>query len=300
MTKFGSILFSAALLALAVFGVSMFVVDQRQFGVVYQFGEIKRTYDLPGLYFRWPLVQNVVYLDKRLLTLNSMEDTPILTAEKQRVVIDWYVRWRITDAKTYITNVGGPDEKAGAQRLNPVVRNAFQEAINSRTMSELISTRRESLMTDVLREVSNAVQGAGKPWGIEIVDVRMTRADYVNEITTSVYNRMKAERQRVANELRSKGQADGERIKADADRQSEVTVADAYREAQKARGQGDAEANRVYAEAFGKDPQFAEFYRSLDAYRASIGKPGDLLVIDPAASDFFRNLRAPPAPAARR
>jgi membrane protease subunit HflC len=202
------------------------------------------------------------------------------------------VRWRITDPQTYITNVG-PNESIGAQRLNPVVRNAFQEAINRRTMIELISTRRESLMTDVQREVSDAVQNADKPWGISIVDVRITSADYGDSITASVYNRMKAERQRVANELRSTGQAEGEQIKADADRQSEVTVANANREAQKVRGEGDAQANRIYAEAFGKDPQFARFYRSLDAYRDSVGKNGDVLVIDPASSDFFKDMLHP-------
>jgi len=286
------------LIVLGLLGAAMFVVDQRQFGVVYQFGgKIDKVITEPGLNFKVPLVQSVSYLDKRLLTLDSMDADPMLTAEKQRVVIDWYVRWRITEPQTYIRNVG-IDETAGAQQLNRVVRNAFQEEINRRTVRELISTRRETLMEDVRREVTAAVKGA-KPWGIDIVDVRITRADYVESIAEQVYRRMQAERQRVANELRSTGQAEGEQIKADADRQREVTVANAYREAQKVRGEGDAEANRIYAEAFGKDPQFAEFYRSLDAYRASIGKPGDMLVIDPAASDFFRNMRNP-APSARR
>jgi membrane protease subunit HflC len=280
------------IVVLALFGATaMFVVDQRQFGVVYQFGQIQKVITEPGLNLRVPLVQNVNYLDKRLLTLESMDTDPLLTAEKQRVIIDWYVRWRITDPQTYIRNVGA-DEASGAQQLNRVVRNAFQEEINRRTVREIISTRRETLMDDVKREVNQAVKNA-KPWGTDSEDDRNTRADYVESITESVYRRMQAERQRVANELRSTGQAEGEQIKADADRQREVTVANAYRDAQKVRGQGDAEANRTYAEAFGKDPQFAEFYRSLDAYRASIGKPGDVLVIDPAASDFFRNMRDP-------
>ena len=208
-------------------------------------------------------------------------------------VIDWYVRWRISDPQAYIRNVG-LDENAGAMQLNRVVRNAFQEEINRRLVRELISTKRETLMADVKREVSEAVKGE-KPWGIDIIDVRITRADYVESITESVYRRMQAERQRVANELRSTGAAEGEQIRADADRQREVTVANAYRDAEKVRGEGDANANRTYAEAFGKDPQFAEFYRSLDAYKASIGKKGDVLVIDPASSDFFRNLRGAPA-----
>ena len=279
------------LLLLALVGATMFVVDQRQFGVVYQLGQIQRVITEPGLNFKLPLVQNVNYIDKRLLTLDSMDTEPMLTAEKQRVVIDWYVRWRITDPQAYIRNVG-LDESAGATQLNRVVRNAFQEEINRRTVRELISTRRETLMADVKREVSEAVKGA-KPWGIDIIDVRITRADYVESITASVYGRMQAERERVANELRSTGQAEGEQIRADADRQREVTVANAYRDAEMVRGEGDGEATRVYAEAFGKDPKFAEFYRSMDAYRASIGKKGDVLVIDPAATEFFSNMRAP-------
>ena len=284
---------TTVLIVLALLASTLFVVDQRQFGVVYQLGQIQRVITEPGLNFKLPPpMQNVTYIDKRLLTLDSMDTEPVLTAEKQRVVIDWYVRWRITDPQAYIRNVG-LDESAGALQLNRVVRNAFQEEINRRTVRELISTKRETLMADVKREVSEAVKGA-KPWGIDIIDVRITRADYVESITESVYRRMQAERQRVANELRSTGAAEGERIRADADRQREVTVADAYRDAEKVRGEGDAQANRIYGEAFGRDPQFAEFYRSLDAYKASIGKKGDVLVIDPASSDFFRNLRGAP------
>ena len=284
---------TTVIILLGLLASTMFVVDQRQFGVVYQLGQIQKVITEPGLNFKLPPpFQNVSYIDKRLLTLDSMDTEPMLTAEKQRVVIDWYVRWRITDPQAYIRNVG-VDENAGAMQLNRVVRNAFQEEINRRTVRELISTRRETLMADVKREVTEAVKGE-KPWGMDIVDVRITRADYVESITESVYRRMQAERQRVANELRSTGAAEGEQIRADADRQREVTVANAYRDAEKVRGEGDAEATRVYGEAFGRDPQFAEFYRSLDAYKASIGQKGDVLVIDPQSSDFFRNLRGAP------
>ena len=284
----------AVLILLGLLSSMLFVVDQRQFGVVYQLGQIKDVITQPGLNFKLPPpFQNVSYIDKRLLTLDSTDTEPLLTAEKQRVVIDWYVRWRITDPLAYIRNVG-LDEAAGALQLNRVVRNAFQEEINRRTVGELISAQRDSLMNDVRREVTDAVKGA-KPWGIDIVDVRLTRADYVAAITESVYRRMEAERQRVANELRSTGAAEAEQIRASADRQREVTVADAYRDAEKVRGAGDAQATATYGEAFGKDPQFAEFYRSLDAYKASIGKKGDVLVIDPAASDFFKALRQAPA-----
>ena len=260
----------AVLILLGLLSSMLFVVDQRQFGVVYQLGQIKDVITQPGLNFKLPPpFQNVSYIDKRLLTLDSTDTEPLLTAEKQRVVIDWYVRWRITDPQAYIRNVG-LDENAGAMQLNRVVRNAFQEEINRRTVGELISAQRDSLMNDVKREVTESVKGA-KPWGIDIVDVRLTRADYVAAITESVYRRMEAERQRVANELRSTGAAEAEQIRASADRQREVTVADAYRDAEKVRGAGDAQATATYGEAFGKDPQFAEFYRSLDAYKASIG-----------------------------
>ncbi len=289
MNKIGFIGTSVIVL-LALLSSTLFVVDQRQFGVVYALGEIKEVITEPGLNFKLPPpFQNVSYIDKRLLTLDSVDTEPMLTAEKQRVVIDWYVRWRITDPGAYIRNVG-LDENAGAMQLNRVVRNAFQEEINRRTVRELISTRRETLMEDVKREVLESVKGE-RPWGVDIIDVRITRADYVEAITESVYRRMQAERQRVANELRSTGAAEGEAIRAAADRQREITVANAYRDAQKVRGEGDAAANRIYGESFGKDPQFAEFYRSLDAYKASIGKKGDVLVIDPSSSKFFDAMR---------
>jgi membrane protease subunit HflC len=184
----------------------------------------------------------------------------------------------------------GLDEAAGNNQLNRVVRNAFQEEVNRFTVRELLSSKREQLMADVKREVLEVVRGA-KPWGIDVVDVRITRADYVEAITESVYRRMEAERKRVANELRSTGAAEGEKIRADADRQREVTVANAYREAQKVKGEGDALAASTYAEAFGRDPQFAQFYRSLEAYKASFSKKSDVLVVDPAGTEFFRAFR---------
>jgi membrane protease subunit HflC len=280
---------SSLLVILALASSMLFVVDQRQFGVVYALGQIKDVVTEPGLHFKLPPpFQNVSYIDKRLLTLDSVDAEAMLTAEKQRVVIDWYVRWRVTQPTEYIRNVG-LDEKAGASQLNRVVRNAFQEEINKRTVKDLLSAKREALMADVKREVLQAVQGA-KPWGVDIVDVRITRVDYVEAITDSVYKRMVAERQRVANELRSTGAAEGEKIRADADRQREVTIANAYRDAQKIKGEGDAEAARTYAESFGRDAQFAQFYRSLDAYKASFSKKSDVMVLDPS-SDFFKAMR---------
>ena len=300
MNRIGFVI-SSVLVALAILSSTVFVVDQRQFGVVYALGQIKSVITEPGLHFKLPPpFQNVSYIDKRLLTLDSIDTEPMLTAEKQRVVIDWFVRWRITDPSQYIRNVG-LDEQAGANQLNRVVRNAFQEEINRRTVRELLSTRREQLMADVRREVQEVVKGA-KPWGVDVIDVRITRADYVEAITESVYRRMEAERKRVANELRSTGGAEGEKIRADADRQREITIANAYRDAQKIKGEGDAQAARIYNDAFGRDPQFAQFYRSLDAYKASFNKRGDVMVLDPNGSEFFRAFRggtgAAPAAAA--
>ena len=301
MNRIGFVV-SSVLVLLGLLSSTLFVVDQRQFGVVYALGQIKEVITEPGLNFKLPPpFQNVSYIDKRLLTLDSTDPEPMLTAEKQRVVIDWYVRWRISQPSDYIRNVG-LDERTGANQLSRVVRNAFQEEINKRTVKDLLSLKREQLMTDVKTEVQQAVKGT-KSWGVEIIDVRITRVDYVEAITESVYRRMEAERKRVANELRSTGAAEGEKIRADADRQREVAVANAYRDAQKVKGEGDAEAARVYNDAFGRDPQFAQFYRSLEAYKSSFNKRSDVMVLDPS-SEFFRAMRGsgaqtPPSPPRR-
>jgi len=205
-------------------------------------------------------------------------------------VIDWYVRWRISDPQAYIRNVG-LNEAAGALQLNRVVRDAFQQEVNKRTLKELLATGREALMEDVRKEVLDAVRGAERPWGMDVVDVRITRVDYAESITTSVYQRMEAERKRVANELRSTGFAEGEKIRADADRQREVIVADAYKNAQIIKGEGDAQAAAIYGEAFGRDPAFAQFYRSLEAYKSSFSNKGDVVVVD-QSSEFFKSMRS--------
>lgn len=290
MNKIGFIL-TSALMALALASSMVFVVDQRQFGVVFALGQIKNVITEPGLNFKLPPpFQNVSYIDKRLLTLESTDTEPTLTAEKQRVVIDWFVRWRISDPSAYIRNVG-VDERAGALQLNRVVRNSFQQEVNKRTVKELLSSRREELMSDVKSQVLAAVSSAEKPWGMDVVDVRITRVDYAETITKSVYDRMEAERKRVANELRSTGLAEGEKIRAEADRQREVIVAEAFRSAQTVKGQGDALAASVYADAFGRDPAFAAFYRSLEAYKTSFQSKSDVMVLDPS-SDFFKSMRS--------
>jgi membrane protease subunit HflC len=290
MNKLGFI-FSTLMVALAIASSMLFVVDQRQFGVVFQLGQIQKVIIEPGLNFKLPPpFQNVSYIDKRLLVLESTETEPMLTAEKQRVVIDYYVRWRISEPQTYIRNVG-VNENAGSQQLNRVVRNSFQQEVNKRTVTELLSTRREELMADVKREVLKAVRSDDKPWGMDVVDVRITRVDYAESITASVYQRMEAERKRVANELRSTGFAEGEKIRADADRQREVILANAFRDAQKVKGEGDGKASALYAAAFGRDPAFAQFYRSLEAYKSTFANKQDLMVLDPS-SDFFKALRS--------
>ena len=290
MNRIGFVV-ASVLLALLVLSSTVFVVDQRQFGVVYTLGEIRKVITQPGLHFKLPPpFQNVTFMDKRLLMLDSVDAEPMLTAEKQRVVIDWYVRWRITDPQLYIRNVG-VSEMAGANQLSRIIRDSFQEQINKRTVRELLSTQRDSLMADVKQGVAERVS-SGSAWGIDIADVRITRVDYVEAITGAVYRRMQAERLRVANELRSTGAAEGEKIRADADRQRDVVVAQAYRDAQAIKGEGDAQANSTYASAFGKDAQFAQFYRSLDAYRQSFSTKNDVMVID-GSSDFFKAMRSP-------
>jgi membrane protease subunit HflC len=267
----------------------LFVVDQRQFGVVYALGQIKDVITEPGLNFKLPPpFQNVSYIDKRLLTLDSTDTEPMLTAEKQRVVIDWYVRWRISDPSQYIRNVG-LDEAAGANQLNRVVRNAFQEEINRFTVRDLLSAKREQLMADVKREVLEVVKGA-KPWGVDVIDVRITRADYVEAITESVYRRMQAERTRVANELRSTGAAEGEKIRADADRQREITIANAFRDAQKLKGDGDAQAAAIYGESFGRDPSVRQVLPQPRGLPRHLQQEGRRDGGRPDSSDFFGTL----------
>ena len=278
-------------IALVAASTLLFVVDQRQFGVVYNMGQINRVISEPGLYVKMPPpFQNVRFVDKRLLTLDSQNNESVLTAEKQRLVIDWYVRWRIADPQAYIRNVG-LDEAAGSVQLSRVVRDAFQQEVNKYTVKQILSSKRDELMDNVKEQVVGTVTRGTKAWGIEIVDVRITRADYAEAITESVYRRMQAERERVANELRSTGNAEGEKIRAEADRQRDVTIAEAYRDAQRVKGEGDAQATRIYGESFGKSPQFATFSRGLEAYRKSFDAKGDLIVVDPQNSKFFGTYR---------
>jgi membrane protease subunit HflC len=285
MNRIG-IIVAGVLALLMLLSSTLFVVDQRQLGVVYALGEIKEVINEPGLKFKLPPpFQNVVFLDKRIQTLDSPETRPIFTAEKKSLVIDWLVKWRISEPRQFIRN-NGTDIRNLEARLSPVVQAAFNEEVTRRTVRAVLSAERDKVMLDVRKRLEDEA----KAFGIEIVDVRVKRVDFVADITDSVYRRMESERKQVANELRSQGGADGEQIRADADKQREVIIAEAYRDAQKLKGQGDAKASTLYAEAFGRDPQFAQFYRSLEAYRSAFRGKNDVMVIDPS-SDFFRAMR---------
>ncbi len=280
-------MFASALLALLMLAAAtLFVVDQRQVAVVYSLGEIKEVITEPGLKVKLPPpFQNVVFLDRRIQTLDSPETRPIFTAEKKSLVIDWLVKWRIKEPRQFIRN-NGADIRNLENRLSPVVQAAFNEEVTKRTVGGVLATEREKVMQDVQARLADEA----KSFGIEILDVRIKRVDFVASITESVYRRMESERKQVANELRSKGQAESEKIRADADRQREVIVAEAYRDAQKVMGEGDAEASATYAAAFGRDPQFAQFYRSLEAYRSTWRNKSDVMVVEPT-SDFFKAMR---------
>jgi membrane protease subunit HflC len=265
---------------------TLFVVDQRQVGVIYALGEIREVVTEPGLKFKLPPpFQNVVFLDRRVQTLDSPETRPIFTAEKKSLVIDWLIKWRIAEPRQFIRN-NGVDFRNLEARLAPVVQAAFNEEITKRNVTDVLATERDKVMTDVRTRLADEA----KSFGIEILDVRIKRVDFVADITDSVYRRMQSERLQVANELRATGAAEAEKIRADADRQREVIIAEAFRDAQKIRGEGDAKASALYAEAFGRDPQFAQFYRSLEAYRATFRNKSDVMVLDPS-SEFFKAMR---------
>jgi len=298
MNRIAAIL-AGALVALLLLSSMLFVVDQRQFAAVYALGEIKEVVTEPGLKFKLPPpFQNVVLLDRRVQTLDSPESRPIFTAEKKSLVIDWLIKWRITDARQFIRN-NGADIRNIENRLSPIVQAAFNEEVTKRTVLAVLATEREKVMNDVRSRLADEA----KQFGIEVVDVRIKRVDFASGITDSVYKRMDSERKRVAAEARSTGEAEGEKIKADADRQAEIIVAEATRDAQKIMGEGDAKATAIYGDAFGRDPQFAQFYRSLEAYRASFRSKSDVMVVDPN-SDFFKAMRgsgaAPAAAPARK
>lgn len=264
----------------------LYTVGEREYAMLFALGELKTVVTESGLHFKLPApLQNVVYLDKRILTLDASGADLVQTSEKKNLMIDTFVKWRIGDARRYWVSFQG-SERAASDRLAMLLRDVLNIAVNKRTVNQITSSEREKAMA----EISELLQARVKALGIDIVDVRMKRVDFTPEISESVYSRIEAERKRVASEERSKGAAQAERIRAGADRQSEVILAEAYRDAQKTKGEGDGEAARIYADAFGKDPEFARFYRSLEAYRRSFSQKSDVMVVDPSA-DFFSYLK---------
>lgn len=278
----------AIVVAAVLFRACAFIVDQRQFAVVFALGQIKEVISEPGLHFKLPPpFQNVVYLDKRILTIDTPQPDRVQTSEKKNLLVDSFVKWRISDPRRYWVSFLG-NERAAQERINTLVRDALNQAVNKRTVNDVTSRERDRAM----EEIRVAVQERVKEVGVEIVDVRLKRVDFVPEISDSVYRRMEAERKRVANEQRSIGAAEGEKIRADADRQKEVLLAEAYKQAQTVKGEGDAKASAIYAQSFGQNPEFFNFYRSLEAYRLSFRSRSDVLVVDPS-SEFFKYMKNP-------
>ena len=275
-----------AVAVLVVLSMSMFVVDQRQSAIVFQLGEAIRIKTDPGLGFKIPLVQNVRFFDSRILTLDTVDPERFITAEKKNVMVDSFIKWRIVDVKQYYISVGGDEERART-RLLQTVNSSMREEFGKRTINEVVSGERDKIM-EVLRTKTDS---DARKIGVEVLDVRLKRVDFPMEISESVYRRMDAERKRVANELRASGAAEGEKIKADADKQREVILAEAYRDAQKTKGEGDAKASALYAAAFGQNPEFYSFYRSLEAYKQSFKDKNDVMVIDPSSA-FFKYLKS--------
>jgi membrane protease subunit HflC len=285
MMKLTMPLLALVVAALLVLSQTLYTVDQTRYAIKFQLGEIIDTQSEAGLYFKIPLVQNIRYFDRRNLTLDNAEPDRITTSEKKPLLVDFIVLWRIVDVAQYYRSVGG-DEEAARRRLSQTVRSNLAEEFNKRTVNEAISTERDKI-TSVTR--AKADQDA-RSIGVEVVDIRLRRLELPPDVTGPVYQRMESERRRVANELRSLGAAESERIRADADRQRQVILAEAYRQAQKTKGEGDAKASAIYASAYSANPEFYKFYRSLEAYRSSFRSRSDMMVLDPS-SEFFQYFR---------
>ncbi|MFV0283975.1 MAG: protease modulator HflC [Castellaniella sp.] len=270
-------------LLVAVLSSSMFVVRERDSALLFALGEVRETITKPGLYFKFPPpFENVVYLDKRLQTIETRDPERIQTAEKKNLLIDSFVKWRIVDPRQYYVTFGA-NSNAAVERLQAQIRDALNAAVNVRTVKQVVSTDRDTIM----KEIQTAVARRAQPFGVDVVDVRLRRIDFAPEISESVYRRMEAERKQEANRLRASGAADSERIRAEADRKRQEILAKAYAESQAKRGEGDATAAAIYAKAYGQDPGFYSFYKSLDAYRAAFANQKDTLILSPD-SDFFR------------
>jgi membrane protease subunit HflC len=284
MKSLGTLL-TGLIVALMLLSLSAFSVDQREYAIVFRLGEIVSVKQSPGLYFKIPLVDNVRYFEKRIVTLDWVEPDRFITSEKKNVLVDSFVKWRILDPAKYYVSVRG-DEKQAEARLSQVVNDGLRAEFGKRTIHEVISGERSKIM-DILRDKADR---EARQMGIQVLDVRLKRVDLPQEVSDSVYQRMEAERKRVANDLRSQGAGAAEKIRADADKQREVILAEAFRDAQRIKGEGDGRATEIYAEAYSRNPEFYSFYRSLEAYRNSFRSKADVLVLDPS-SEFFKYLK---------
>ena len=278
------------LVALAATKLCLYTVNEREHALVFALGELKEVVSEPGLHAKLPPpFQNVVYLDKRILTLDAPTADLVQTSEKKNLMIDSFVKWRIANPRLYWVSFQG-NERAAEDRISALLRDALNQTVNKRTVNGITSRERDVAML----EIRTGLQERVKDVGVEVVDVRLKRVDFTPEISESVYRRMEAERKRVAAEERSTGAAEAEKIRADADRQRAVILAQAYNQAQQNKGEGDAIANATYAQAFSKNAEFARFYRNLEAYRASFANKKDVMVVDPSA-DFFKYMKEPEA-----
>ncbi len=295
--KFTMPLLALLVAVLIVLSQSIYTVDQTKYAIKFQLGEIVDTKTDAGLYFKVPLLQNVKFYDRRNLTLENPEVDRVTTSEKTPLEVDFIVLWRIIDVKQYYISVQG-DEEAARRRLSQTVRSNLAEEFNKRTMREAISTERDRIMSETRQKADQDARSIG----VQVVDVRLRRLALPGDVTGPVYQRMESERRRVANELRSLGGAESEKIRADADRQRQVILADAYRQAQKIKGEGDGKATAIYAQAYGQNPEFYSFYRSLEAYKSSFRSKSDVMVLEPSG-EFFQyfkqdtSSRAPRTPA---
>ena len=278
---------TAIILLLIILTLSTFTVDQREHAIVFRLGEIVSVKDGPGLYIKAPLIDNVRFFEKRIMTYDPPQSDRFITSEKKNVLVDSYIKWRIIDPSQYYVSVNG-DERQAERRLSQTVNDGLRAEFGKRTIQEVVSGERSEIM-DILKERADRDSRA---IGIEIIDVRLRRVDLPKEVSESVYQRMNAERKSVANELRSQGFADSEKIRAEAERERDIIITEAYRDAQKVKGEGDAKAARIYANTFSKNKEFYDFYRSLEAYRKSFIGKEDIMVLDPN-SDFFKYLRSP-------
>ncbi|MDG1073632.1 MAG: protease modulator HflC [Methylophilaceae bacterium] len=286
MKNLGIILFSA-FIGLVLTNMSLYTVDQREYALVFRLGQIVKIKKEPGLYAKLPFVESVKYFDKRIVTLDGEAPAKFITSENKYMLVDSFVKWRIIDPAKYYVSIKEGGEAAAEDRLAKVVNAGLRAEFGVRTVHDVIAGERTAIM-DNLRKKADV---EASQIGIQVVDVRLKRVDYSEEISKSVFDRMTSERKRIANQLRSEGAAASEKIRADADKQREVIIAEAFRDAQNTKGEGDAIATQVYAKAYGKSPEFYAFYRSTEAYKNSFKNKSDVMVLDPS-SDFFKYLRA--------